>query len=155
MIRRVRFAALALVGVWLALQLVPYGRDHINPEDNREPEWDRPRTRELFSRVCKNCHSNQTDWPWYSFVAPASWLVQRDVEEGRSHFNVSEWGREENHGDEAADLLRNGEMPPWFYLLAHPEARLSAEGRAELVAGLVATFGEEGDDHAHDSAHRH
>jgi len=141
--RRLRFAPLALVAVGLLVQLVPYGRNHTNPADNREPEWDQPRTRELFFRVCKNCHSNQTDWPWYSSVAPVSWLVQHDVEEGRSHFNVSEWGRKKNHGDEAAHELRSGEMPPWFYLPAHPEARLSDAERAELVAGLVATFGDE------------
>jgi hypothetical protein len=116
----------------------------------REPDWDRPRTRELFFRTCRDCHSNETSWPWYSHVAPASWLVQHDVEEGREHFNVSEWGREDNEGDEAAELLREGEMPPWFYLPAHPEALLTDAERRELVAGLVATFGEEdGERHDH------
>jgi hypothetical protein len=87
-------------------------------------------------------------------VAPASWLVQRDVVEGRSHFNVSDWGRAENHGDEAAQLVRGAEMPPWFYLPAHPEARLSDSERDELVAGLVATFGEDSNDsHDHDHGH--
>jgi mono/diheme cytochrome c family protein len=148
-----RRGLLTLVGLGLAIQLVPYGREHDNPQVVREPDWDRPRTRELFFRACKDCHSNQTRWPWYSSLAPSSWLVQRDVEEGRAHFNVSEWGREENHGDEAAKLVREGEMPPWFYLPAHPEARLSDSERRALVAGLVATFGEEGDqghDHEHD-----
>jgi mono/diheme cytochrome c family protein len=148
-----RRGLLTLVGLGLAIQLVPYGREHDNPQVVREPDWDRPRTRELFFRACKDCHSNQTRWPWYSSLAPSSWLVQRDVEEGRAHFNISEWGREENHGDEAAKLVREGEMPPWFYLPAHPEARLSDSERRALVAGLVATFGEEGDqghDHEHD-----
>jgi mono/diheme cytochrome c family protein len=140
---------LILVALLLAIQILPYGRDHENPEVLQQPDWDRPRTRELFFRACKDCHSNETVWPWYSFVAPASWLVQSDVDEGRSHFNVSEWGRAENHGDEAAKMLRDGEMPLWFYLPAHPEAQLSDEERAELIAGLVATFGEE-DDHHHD-----
>jgi mono/diheme cytochrome c family protein len=148
-----RRGLLTLLGLGLAIQLVPYGREHDNPQVVREPDWDRPRTRELFFRACKDCHSNQTRWPWYSSLAPSSWLVQRDVEEGRAHFNISEWGREENHGDEAAKLVREGEMPPWFYLPAHPEARLSDSERRALVAGLVATFGEEGDqghDHEHD-----
>lgn len=148
-----RRGLLTLLGLGLAIQLVPYGREHDNPQVVREPDWDRPRTRELFFRACKDCHSNQTRWPWYSSLAPSSWLVQRDVEEGRAHFNVSEWGREENHGDDAAKLVREGEMPPWFYLPAHPEARLSDSERGALVAGLVATFGEEGDqghDHEHD-----
>jgi mono/diheme cytochrome c family protein len=152
---QIRHGLLALLGLGLLIQLVPYGRDHENPPLVQEPSWDRPRTRELFFRACKDCHSNQTEWPWYSFVSPASWLVQRDVEEGRSHFNVSEWGRAENHGDEAAKLVRGGEMPPWFYLPAHPEARLSDREREELVAGLVATFGEEVADHSDDHDHDH
>lgn len=146
---------LGLVAIGLAIQLVPYGRDHVNPPVRQEPDWDQPRTRELFLRACRDCHSNQTEWPLYSTVAPASWLIQRDVEEGRSHFNVSDWGREGNHGDEAAKLVREGDMPPWFYLPAHPEARLSEQERADLVAGLIATFGEEGADQAHDDDHDH
>jgi len=141
-----------LGGVAVAIQLVPYGRDHANPAVQAEPDWDGPRTRELFFRACKDCHSNETVWPFYSHVAPSSWLVQHDVDEGRSHFNVSEWGRERNHGDEAAEEVREGEMPPWFYLPAHPEARLSDAERDELVAGLVATFGDaEAGDHASDA----
>ncbi len=154
-LRQLRRGLWALLGLGLLIQLVPYGRDHENPEVLREPEWDSPRTRELFVRACQDCHSNGTKWPWYSFVAPASWLVQRDVEEGRSHFNVSEWGREENHGDEAAKLVREGEMPPWFYLPLHPEAQLTDAEREKLVAGLTATFGEEDESHPHDHDHAH
>jgi hypothetical protein len=126
-----------------------------------EPHWDELQTRTLFLRVCGNCHSNETRWPWYSHLAPMSWLVQRDVEEGRSHFNVSEWDREEQHGDEAAERLRDGAMPPWFYLPAHPEARLDPPEERALVAGLVATFGEESeaseesDEHNHHDHHTH
>ena len=93
-------------------------------------------------RVCKNCHSNETEWPWYGSVAPFSWLVQFDVDEGRSEFNVSEWGRTENKGDEAAQHVRSGHMPPWYYLPPHPEARLTKAERDEFVRGLVLTFGE-------------
>jgi mono/diheme cytochrome c family protein len=142
-----------LAGVAVAIQLVPYGRAHTNPEVKAEPQWDSPRTRELFFRACKNCHSNETEWPLYSNVAPISWLVQHDVDEGRHHFDVSEWGRKRNHGDEAAKMVREGEMPPWFYLPAHPEAWLSDAEHKQLVAGLVATFGdadEEDHDHEHD-----
>jgi len=144
---------LALVALGIAIQLVPYGRSHTNPAVAGEPAWDGPRTRELFFRACKDCHSNETVWPWYSYVAPASWLLRHDVNEGREHFNVSEWGRPKNEGDEAAEMVREGEMPPWFYLPAHPEARLSAGERDELLAGLVATFGDEAADAPH--AHGH
>ena len=146
---------MALVGLGLVIQLVPYGRSHSNPEVSEEAAWDGPQTRELFFRACKDCHSNETEWPLYSFVAPSSWLVQRDVDEGRSHFNVSESGGTEEHGEDAAEMVREGEMPPWFYLPAHPEARLSSEDRELLVAGLVATFGQEQDDRPHDDDHEH
>ena len=152
---RIRQGLLALVGLGLAIQLVPYGRDHVNPPVAREPDWDQPRTRELFFRACKDCHSNQTEWPWYSSVAPASWLAQRDVEEGREHLNVSEWGRKKNDGDEAAKMVRKGEMPPWFYLPLHPEARLSDTERKEFIAGLVATFGDEEEEDEHEDEREH
>ena len=148
------YALLIAIGAGIVIQLIPYGREHENPPVVQEPAWDQTRTRELFFRACQDCHSNQTDWPWYSSVAPVSWLVQHDVDEGRSHFNVSEWGRDKNHGDEAAELVRKGEMPPWFYLAVHPEARLSDAERDELVAGLSATFGEnDSEGHADDHDH--
>ena len=130
--------------VLAVIQVVPYGRDHQNPVVSGEPKWDSPRTSELFGRACKNCHSNETVWPWYSSVAPASWLAQVDVSFGRKAFNVSEWGRTtgENEGDKAAGEVREGKMPPFFYLPAHPEAKLSADEKAEMVKGLAATFGE-------------
>ncbi|WP_457599184.1 heme-binding domain-containing protein [Hydrogenimonas sp.] len=128
----------------LLIQLVPYGWDHTNPPVVAEPQWDTPKTRELFMRACGDCHSNETKWPWYSRIAPVSWLVAYDVAEGREHFNVSMWGiQKKNDGDEAAEELREGEMPPLPYLLLHPEARLDETERAALVEGLVKTFGEE------------
>lgn len=145
MTRPTRIGLAALV-LFVLIQLVPYGRDHDNPAVIAEPPWDSPQTRETFFRACKDCHSHETVWPWYASIAPVSWLVQRDVEEGRSHFNVSRWGQGKQDADEAADMVRKGEMPPWFYLPAHAEARLTdAETRA-FVQGLVATFGEEEDE---------
>jgi Haem-binding domain len=142
----VRRILLGLGGLLLAIQVVPYGRAHTNPPVSGQPTWDSPRTQELFGRACADCHSHQTQWPWYSNVAPVSWLVQRDVDEGRSHFNVSTWGvQRHNEGEEAAEMLQTEEMPPWFYLPAHPEARLSAAEKAELTQGLIATFGAEGE----------
>ncbi len=144
-------AALALL-----IQLVPYGHDQTNPPVAQEPTWDSVRTRELFDRACKDCHSHETVWPWYASIAPVSWMVRWDVDEGRSHFNVSDWGRAKNHGDDAAKMVRNGDMPLWYYLPAHPEAQLTKAESAELIAGLERTFpaesGEEGDgrgEHAH------
>ena len=92
------------LGLFGLLQVIPYGRNHTNPPKLAEPEWDSPETRDTFFRVCRDCHSNETSWPWYSFVAPASWLVQYDVDEARSHLNVSEWGRGKQHGEDAAQM---------------------------------------------------
>ncbi len=129
----------------LLIQFVPYGRAHANPPLVAEPAWDTAQTRQSFMAACGDCHSNETLWPWYSNVAPASWLVQRDVEEGRAALNVSEWGRPENEGDHAAHMVREGEMPPAAYRMMHSGARLSDAKREALIAGLVATFG----DHEH------
>ncbi|HMQ34622.1 MAG TPA: heme-binding domain-containing protein [Chloroflexaceae bacterium] len=138
----------ALLVLLLAMQLVPYGRDHTNPPVIAEPAWDSPETRALFVRACADCHSNQTVWPWYSNVAPVSWLVAHDVEEGRAKFNVSMWGQQRNEGDEAAETVREGEMPLKIYLPTHPEARLTPAEREQLIAGLTATFGGEGGGHS-------
>ncbi len=134
--------ALALSAV--AIQFIPYGKTYTNPPIISEPTWDSPRTKELFNNACANCHSHQTTYPWYSKVAPLSWLIQRDVDEGREHFNVSAWGaQKKNEGEDAAKELREGDMPPWFYLPTHPEAKLTDGEKKELISGFEKTFGKE------------
>lgn len=144
MLKRLALTSLGLIILTLVvIQLVPYGRDHDNPAIIAEPNWDSPQTRDLFMTACGDCHSYETEWPWYSHVAPVSWLVQHDVEEGRAEFNVSRWGRGENEADEAAEVIQEGEMPLPVYLITHPEARLAAADEQALIQGLVATFGED------------
>lgn len=130
--------ALALASV---AQIVPYGRSHTNPPVTGEPPWDSPETRALARRACFDCHSNETVWPWYSHVAPVSWLVQRDTDEGRSKLNFSEWNKPQKEADEAAKSVREGEMPMWIYLPTHPEARLTDAEKQTLIKGLEATMG--------------
>jgi mono/diheme cytochrome c family protein len=140
MLRRMIIAA----GVaFLGLQAVPYGRQHANPPARREPGWDSAETRALAVRACFDCHSNETTWPWYTSVAPISWLAQWDVDEGRRVLNFSEWDRPQREAPESAKTVRQGEMPPWFYVLPRPHARLSVAERDALVRGLEATFGRE------------
>lgn len=122
-------------------QIIPYGKNHDNPEVVQEVNWDSQQTKELFYRACGDCHSNATNWPWYSNVAPVSWLVTRDVQEGRENFNVSMWDHQEiNKGDFAAYQLEKGKMPPFGYLLNHPEAKLGTVDKKNLVSGLKKTF---------------
>lgn len=133
-----------LVAVLVAIQLVPYGHDHTNPPVTQEPAWDSPRTRELAQRACFDCHSNETVYPVYASVAPFSWLVVDHVEEGRGKLNFSMFDRPQEEADEAGEVVGEGEMPPLYYTLLHPEARLTDAERQQLADGLVATLGGEG-----------
>lgn len=135
------FGIVAIVIAVIVIQFVPYGGSRLNPPVFAEPEWDSPRTRELFFRACGDCHSNETVWPWYTNIAPVSWLVIKDVQEGRASFNVSEWGRQENEAEEAAEAVQEGKMPLSNYLLMHPGARLSPPEKREFITALIATFG--------------
>ena len=142
--RALRWAGAIIVIVFLALQLVPYGRSHTNPTRRVEPAWDTEATRALAVRACYDCHSNETVWPWYSHVAPMSWLLQRDVDEGRRKLNFSEWDRPQKEARESAKAVRKGEMPPWYYTPLHPDARLTAAESQALVTGLETTLGTKG-----------
>jgi hypothetical protein len=135
----------------IAAQFMPYGKDHANPPVVAEPRWDSPKTRKLFFRACGDCHSNETRWPVYSAIAPMSWLIHHDVHQGRREFNVSLWGvREKNEGDESIKAVWEGEMPPWFYVIPNPEARLSGNDRQEFIMGLLGTFGKGNHDDEHE-----
>jgi hypothetical protein len=133
--------SLGLLGALVAIQLVPYGRDHINPPVTGEPAWDSPQTRAFAKQACFDCHSNETEWPAYASIAPVSWLVQHDVDEGRAVLNFSEWTRPQKEAKEAAKEVREGEMPPTAYKLIHAHARLSAADLNRLAQGLAQTLG--------------
>ena len=142
----VRVSFTLLILALLVAQFLPIGRNRINPPVLAEPPWDSPETRALFMNTCGDCHSNATRWPWYSAIAPASWLIERDVLQGRARFNVSEWGRKRNKSGDAVDELDSGEMPLRYYTLAHPSASLSDQEKMQLRRGLEATFGDGGQD---------
>ncbi len=128
------------MAVFLLIQLIPYGRNHTNPPVTGEPTWDTPRTKELAKRACFDCHSNETVYPWYSNVAPVSWLVWRDIEEGRGYLNFSEWETGSKRAQraylQAEDEIMNGRMPPPIYLIQHPEARLTEVEKQDLINGF-------------------
>ncbi len=130
----------ACVGLFALAQAVPYGRSHTNPPVQAEPQWSSVSTRALAKRACFDCHSNETTWPWYSNVAPVSWLVQSDVESGRGALNFSEWNRPQEGAGDAAEAAGNGSMPPWYYTIQHPNAKLSNADQQALMEGLAATF---------------
>jgi mono/diheme cytochrome c family protein len=125
----------------ILIQFVSYGHTHTNPPAGSEPSWNSPQTRELFRRACFDCHSNATVWPWYTNVAPVSWLVQRDVNGGRSHLNFTDWDRPQKHAKDVSEQVKEGEMPPWFYLPMHPAARLTDAEKRALIDGAEKSLG--------------
>jgi len=136
--KKVLWSIAAVVVLFLLIQLIPYGRQHTNPPVVQEPQWGSPESRQIAKAACFDCHSNETVWPWYSNIAPVSWLVQHDVEEGRSRLNFSEWGRGET--DEINKVVTSGEMPPSQFTLIHANARLTDVQRQTLLDGLKAYF---------------
>ncbi len=144
-VRIVLWVVVGLVVVFVAIQFVPYGKNKTNPPVTAEPAWDSPQTRTLAKQACFDCHSNETVWPWYAKIAPASWLVFRDVDDGRSSLNFSEWpslpaGAGQKIAGESAEQISGGEMPPIQYRLAHGEARLSDAEKQQLIDGLKASL---------------
>jgi len=98
-----------------------------------------PDVADVFQRACRDCHSNETRWPWYSHLAPVSWFVIDHVNHGRSHFNASDWSSYEP--DEAARLLkelcelaREQAMPLRSYTLIHRSAALTSADVSALCA---------------------
>ncbi len=136
MLKAIVSVVLAIVVLFIAIQLVPYGHAHMNPPVQAEPNWDSPQTRELAQRACFDCHSNQTVWPWYSNVAPVSWLIQHDVDEGRARLNFSEWNRAQREARGAGRTVQRGSMPPSYYITIHPSAKLTSTEAQALIQGL-------------------
>ena len=123
----------------LSFAIHPFGR----PKEERGQRADfatlhlPTETAALVKRSCIDCHSNQTAWPWYSYVAPTSWLVERDVRSGREHMNLSEWqqysfNQRQKLLADIASAVKNGDMPVPQYTLVHQEARLSDSERDRI-----------------------
>ncbi len=140
-VQAVRRSFFTIVLLFIAIQAIPYGRGHANPPITSEPQWDSESTWQISVRACFDCHSNRTNWPWYSNIAPVSWVIQHDVDEGRGKMNFSEWERSQRDARDAGKDVREGKMPLWYYLAARPEARLSPQEARDFAAGLDATIG--------------
>jgi len=119
----------AIIVIVVGIQFIPVDRDNppvsqdINPPENIST---------ILRNSCYDCHSNETRWPWYSYVAPVSFLVVNDVKEGRRHLNFSEWDRydDEKQGKILKEILEEvekGDMPLPKYLITHPDAEMNSE----------------------------
>jgi hypothetical protein len=128
--------ALIAAGVLVAMQLIPLSRTNPPVESALVAP---PELQVVLDRACMDCHSHATKWPWYAYVAPASWLLVYDVHHGREHLNLSKWGdytpkRQRKKMHEMWEEVEEGEMPFWPYLLLHPDAKLSDADKAVLKA---------------------
>lgn len=133
--RIVRWPLFVLAAVFVAIQLVPYGWEHPNPPVVADAPWPSEESREIARTSCYGRHSNETDWPVYSYVAPMSWLVRSDVERARDEMNFSDWGEDADEAEDAIEMIEEGAMPPDRYTIVHRDARLSdAEGRVLVEA---------------------
>jgi mono/diheme cytochrome c family protein len=136
----IRLAVVAVAALALLIQAAPYGHAHSNPPVTKAAHWPRGPGEQLAEGSCYDCHSNLTHWRWYSNVAPFSWLVQHDVEDGRAILDFSEWDRGQPSLDELSGVVSTGQMPPTKYTLVHPSAKLTPSEREALVTALAGLY---------------
>jgi mono/diheme cytochrome c family protein len=130
----------AAVVLFLLIQLIPFGHNHTNPSMVSEPKWSSPEARALVKEHCFQCHSNETEWPWYSNIAPGSWLIAFDVIAGRGEFNFSDWNNNPGELDEMVGAINEGEMPPIQYWLFHPNSKMDAQQKSDLINALQSSL---------------
>ena len=124
----------ALAAIFVGIQFVPV--EAMENPASQPPLPEPPEVVAVLKRACYDCHSHEVRWPWYSRIAPVSWLVARDVVEGRKGINFSEWPDDEDdrafNREQTWDSIESGDMPLWFYLPVHPEANLTEADKALL-----------------------
>ena len=139
--------ALALVAALVAAQFIPLKKTNppVDPSKTMYASLPVPaNVQNIFERSCKDCHSNETAWPWYSHVAPVSWAIVSDVHGGRAELNLSEWDtynakRKDRKFKEICDQLTSGEMPDVKYTSIHRDARLTDTERTAVCQWAEAT----------------
>jgi hypothetical protein len=137
-----RWLGVAVVVLFVALQFVR--PDRTNPAADLSMSISMqsgitPPVGTLLKTSCFDCHSNETRWPWYCEIAPVSWLVANDVQEGRKHLNFSEWGKYTKSKrvlklGQIYEQVSKNEMPISKYLYMHPDAKLTAADRDSITS---------------------
>jgi uncharacterized membrane protein YgcG len=143
--RVVLWTGVGVLGLFLLIQLVPYGWRHPNPPVVRDAPWPDAESAAIARQSCYSCHSNETDWPPYAYVAPTSWLVRYDVASARRKLNFSDWDAYGARASDAVDQVLAGNMPLDRYTLIHRDARLSQDEVDKLTAALENMSGDGGD----------
>jgi hypothetical protein len=124
--------------LFIVIQFIPYGRSsHSNPAATNPFQWTDPQAEAIAKTSCYDCHSNETKWWWATNIAPFSWLVQHDVDDGRARLNFSEFDGLPP-ADQLQSVVQEGEMPPFQYTIIHPSAKLTDAQRQTLIQGYAA-----------------
>jgi hypothetical protein len=132
----------AVFGLWILASVLVHRLPHDVSDRSGAPLLTGaeigPSVSDVFNHACINCHSEKTRWPWYSNLAPASWLIEGDVKRARSRLNLSRWDGVDTAEQRAlltaiATVIENHEMPPHRYVMLHPEAKLSADASAQVI----------------------
>ena len=139
--KAVKIIIAVLVLIFIAVQFFPSGIPANKPEDEKSVANDSLITEPVLEQLrksCFDCHSDQVDFPWYSKIAPSSWLLADHINEGKSHLNFSEWevySNREKIGllDDIKDEVSSGEMPLKSYLLIHRDAKPGSEEIAAIL----------------------
>jgi mono/diheme cytochrome c family protein len=132
------YLVIAGLVVFVLIQSVPI--DRINPPTTQEPTWSSPEARALVKQHCFQCHSNETEWPWYSYIAPGSWLIKWDVVNGRQAFNFSEWDTNRGALNEMVRAIQRGKMPPIQYTIFHPSSVMDSTQKQALIDALTSSL---------------
>lgn len=130
-----------IIVVFVLLQFIPVERPEVissNPDDFLSEVKVSDSIGQLIKSSCYDCHSNETHYPWYSYVFPSSLLVARDTREGRKELNFSDWGsmnklKKFQHLNKMEEEIESGEMPMKIYILMHPKAGLTSDEKASLL----------------------
>lgn len=136
-----RYTLMGLAALLILVQFVPNELPEVapeNPADLLKGDWVQADVAQLLKTSCYNCHSNETDYPWYSYVAPSSWLVARDVRKARKELNLSTWTNLDvtdklSKLDDISEEVGEGNMPLPIYTFMHPSAKLSEQQRQLIV----------------------
>jgi hypothetical protein len=138
MMKRLKWVLVGVIVVFAALQLFNPSRTNPPVKTDFIAATSPPASVAADIRAaCYDCHSHETTWPLYSRIAPVSWLIASDVNEGRKHLNLSDWPSESSRAAKQLDRMNEvvdyREMPPKKYTLLHPDARLSEAQRKEVM----------------------
>ena len=136
----VKWVVIVLVCLFVLIQLKRPARTNPPVDESQTIEAHTqmpPQVKDILDRSCRDCHSNKTEWPWYTNVAPLSWWITDHVNEGRRNLNLSEWGkldkdRQDKKLRQICDEVEDGAMPLPSYLPMHPKAKLSEQDKKTL-----------------------